>query len=100
MGGTTIILIFGPLLVGIFLYVVLFYLIKAPGRALQTKFVSLGVLKGKTKEEIIKTVGLPNAISGAPNGGQLLQWIPTGYHIALLFDKEGICQGVTHQFKA
>jgi hypothetical protein len=30
--------------------------------------------------------------------GYLLQWQATGYHIALQFDANGICVGVTHEF--
>jgi len=68
------------------------------GRQLANKFASAGTLKDKSKEDIIKAVGPPNAISSAANGGQILQWLSGGYHIVLLFDAGGICQGVTHEF--
>lgn len=82
---------------GLVMYWITSAAVRAPGRALQTKFVSIGVLKGKKKEDIIAVVGSPNSISAAPDGGQLLQWISTGYHIAIVFDANGICQGVTHE---
>lgn len=75
------ILIFG----GLVLYAIN-TLVKAPGVILQNKFVGLGILKGKTKDEIISIVGPPNSISAATNGKTLCQWQATGYHIALLFD--------------
>jgi len=68
------------------------------GQRLASKFASAGTLKGKSKEDIIKAVGPPNAISGAANGGQILQWLSGGYHIVLLFDAGGICRGVIHEF--
>ena len=80
------------------LYVVIQALVKAPGANLQSKFVGLGTLKGKTKNEIISVVGPPNSISAAANGKTLYQWIATGYHIALPFDGDA-CEGVTHQLK-
>jgi hypothetical protein len=83
---------------GFLIYLVISVMVKSPGRALQSKFAGIGVLKGKTKEDIIAAVGPPNGISSAPNGGQVLQWMATGYHIVLLFDSNGICQGITHEF--
>jgi hypothetical protein len=82
---------------GLVMYWITSAAVRAPGRALQSKFVSLGVLKGKRKEGIIAVVGQPNSVSATSGGGQLLQWISTGYHIALIFDANGICQGVTHE---
>jgi len=97
---TLLLLIFiGPLIGGLVLYWIISSLVRVPGRALATKFVSMSVLKGKTKEDIIKVVGPPNAVSATPDGGQLLQWMATGYHIALIFDVNGICQGVTHEVR-
>jgi len=71
--------------------------VRAPGRELQRKFVALGVMTGKTKEDIVAAVGPPSSISQLPDGKMLLQWIATGYHIALLFDGETF-DGVTHEF--
>lgn len=42
----------------------------------------------KRKEDIIAVVEPPNAISSTSDGGQLLQWVSTGYHIVLKFDEE------------
>ena len=83
---------------GSILYFIIQALVKAPGASLQSKFVGLGTLKGKTRNEIIAVVGPPNSISAAANGKTLYQWLATGYHIALLFDGD-TCEGVTHQFK-
>ena len=66
------------------------------GHSLRRKFVALGTLSGKSRREIEAAVGTPNSVSAMPNG-LLLQWMASGYHIALIFDNEGICQGVSHE---
>jgi len=73
------------------------YVFRAPGRALRKRFVALGVLKGRTRKEIVKAVGEPATETVLPDGRTLLQWRATGYHIALVFEKNGRCFGVTHE---
>jgi hypothetical protein len=73
------------------------WLVRMKGRALQQQFVDLGVLQGKTRSEIEAVVGAPNAVSAAGPDTILCQWMATGYHIALLFDVDGECQGVSHE---
>lgn len=84
---------------GLVLFGVISALAKAPGNLLQQRFVELGQLTGKTRSEIIAAVGPPNSISAVGDGKSLLQWMASGYHIALLFDGE-ICLGVNHEFSA
>lgn len=72
-------------------------LTKAPGRRLQNKFVSLGTLTGKSLEEIKNVVGNPSAVSAMKEGKTLYQWQATGYHIALLFDANDVCLGVSSE---
>ena len=73
--------------------------VTAPGRALQRRFMSLGDMRGMTRAHIESVVGTPNSF-GALGGGQiLLQWMATGYHIALVFEDD-ICQGITSEFAA
>ena len=84
---------------GLVLYAVINELVKAPGRSLQRKFVSLGNIKGKSKNQIISVVGPPKSFSAAPNGKTLCQWMATGYHVALIFNGD-ICEGITHEFRA
>jgi hypothetical protein len=72
-------------------------IIRAPGRALHKRFVALGTLKGRTRKEIVKVVGEPTSETTLPDGRTLLEWRATGYHIALLFEKNGRCFGVTHE---
>jgi hypothetical protein len=86
-----------PLIGGLVLWLVIGAAVRSPGKALQRKFVSLGNMKGKSLSEISAVVGSPNAISARSDGGSLRQWQATGYHIALIFDAENICQGITHQ---
>lgn len=67
-----------------------------PGKQLHAKFVALGTLSGRTKDEIIAEVGPPSSVSGLPDGKTLLQWQATGCHMALRFSGE-ICDGITHE---
>ena len=73
------------------------YVFRAPGRALRKQFIALGMLKGMTRKEIVKAVGQPATETTLPDGRTLLQWRATGYHIALVFEKNGRCFGVTHE---
>ncbi len=43
--------------------------------------------------------GAPSSVSPAGDGGKLCQWIATSYHIALLFDANDVCTGITHEVK-
>jgi hypothetical protein len=73
--------------------------VTAPGRALAKKFGALGNLQGRTKQEIVASVGRPTSFSALTGNQTLLQWQATGFHIALIFDGE-ICGGVTHEYCA
>jgi hypothetical protein len=77
--------------------VVVPFVFRAPGRALRKRFIALGTLKGRTRKEIVKAVGQPATETVLPDGRTLLQWRATGYHIALVFEKNGRCFGVTHE---
>ncbi len=77
--------------------VVVPFVFRAPGRALRKRFIALGTLKGRTRKEIVKAVGQPATETTLPDGRTLLQWRATGYHIALVFEKNGRCFGVTHE---
>ncbi len=77
--------------------VVVPFVFRAPGRALRKRFIALGTLKGRTRKEIVKAVGQPATETILPDGRTLLQWRATGYHIALVFEKNGRCFGVTHE---
>jgi hypothetical protein len=72
----------------------------APARAMIARFRELGPLKGRTMEEIILAVGEPNSVSSLGARGTVLQWMPHGFHIVLLFDGVGVCEGMTHRFVA
>lgn len=91
----------GPIIGGIILYLIMHVLVRAPGAVLQSKFVSLGTLQGKTYDEIVAKCGQPNASSAkALDDGSVVkikQWISTGYHIVLLFDENDICLGISSQ---
>jgi len=53
----------GPLIGGLIMYAIISALVKAPGSSLQSKFVQLGTLKGKTYSEIVSAVGNPSSTS-------------------------------------
>lgn len=88
-----------PSLVGALLLVAIL-LIAARRPSPQAKFGALGTLTGRSAAEIIAAVGPPNTVSALPGGGQLLQWQSVGYHVALAFDAQGICMGVTFEHSA
>jgi len=82
---------------GILLYLVIHIVVRAPGSSLQYKFRKLGTVTGKSSNDIISVVGKPNSISSVGNGQKLYQWISTGYHVSLLFDKDDKCLGVSSE---
>ncbi len=59
----------------ILLSMVISAIVKAPGQNLSSKFVALGELKGKTKDEIISAVGPPNSISALAENQTVCQWM-------------------------
>lgn len=80
---------------GIVFYAITQASVRASGVSLSQKFVSLGDLRGKTLDEIVSVVGEPNATTSLVNGQSLVQWQATGYLIALLFDENNICLGIS-----
>jgi hypothetical protein len=93
--GTVIAII--ALVVALAVAIVVPRFVLAPGRALRRRFVALGSLKGRTRKEITRAVGEPATETRLPDGRTLLQWRATGYHIALVFEQNGRCFGVTHE---
>lgn len=85
---------------GIILFLILGAAVRIPGNTLRQKFVALGTLKGKTFTEIKNACGAPSSVSSMANGKTLRQWMATGYHIALIFDENDVCQGVSHEAKS
>lgn len=90
-----IILALVPIVEGISFFGIIQMLVKQPGSTLNRNFASLGILEGKTLEEITTACGSPNAVSTLPDEKVLYQWQALGYHISLLFDENNICMGVT-----
>ena len=95
MNGTEVALI--ALVAAGLIAVMVPYVFRSPGRALRKRFIALGTLKGRTRRDIVKAVGEPATETTLPDGRTLLQWRATGYHIALVFEKNGRCFGVTHE---
>jgi hypothetical protein len=71
--------------------------VRAPGRALSERFQRLGNMTGKTTAEVCAVVGRPSSVSALPGGKLLLQWMATGYHAAILFDKDDVFERITHE---
>lgn len=69
-----------------------------PGREMYERFKALGDMNGKTLTQIIAAVGSPTSISSAADNQQLIQWLATGFHTAILFDDQERFVGITHQF--
>ena len=93
-----------PIVGGLILHLFTSAAVKAPGNLLQTKFANLtkdtaGVITGKTYAEIVNACGSPNSVSPVGDGTKLCQWMATGYHIALLFDENDVCLGISHEVK-
>lgn len=83
-----------PIIGGLIFYAITAVVVRAPGIALQRKFINLGTLTGKTLKEIQSACGSPNSISVNEEGVKIYQWMATGYHIVLLFDENDVCLGV------
>jgi hypothetical protein len=62
---------------------------------LQNRFRQLGVLKGRTLQEILKFAGEPSHRARMDAHRELLEWRQVGFHIALTFT-DGVCDGVMH----
>ena len=86
-----------PIIAGLVAFLIINKAIHNRGRQLQQKFVSLGVLQGKSLAEIQAVCGNPTSISYRADGVKVYQWIAAGYHIVLLFDKDDICLGVSSE---
>jgi hypothetical protein len=86
-----------PVLGVIFVSCVSALLIRYPGRNLNKKVLSLGVVVGKTYKEIVEVLGTENSRSVLGNGNILRQWMRTGYHICFIFDKDDICLGISNE---
>lgn len=66
---------------------------------LSRRFMSLGDMYGKSRQQIVDTVGEPTTVSYLGRA-QLLQWQVPGYHIALRIDDCGMFAGITHEYAA
>ena len=93
-----------PIIGGIIWWIISSAAVKAPGNSLQRKFATLtkdtnGVIAGKSLSEVIDACGSPSAVSSLGNGKKLYQWQATGYHIALIFDENDVCEGVSTEIK-
>ena len=100
----TILIFLGTSVLGLIGYLIMNVMVRAPGSALQRKFAILtratnGVIAGKTYNEIVAACGSPSSVSPTGTGGKLCQWMATGYHIALVFDENNVCTGVSHEAK-
>ena len=86
---------------GIFMFVLIIFLVRLPGVNLTNKFAKMGVLVGKTYREITNIVGQENSKSFIvdENGNPITvrQWMRTGCHIVLLFDANDVCLGLSSQ---
>ena len=59
---------------------------------LQNRFKRLGVLPGRSVDEILKFVGKPSHRARLDARREVLEWRRVGFHIALRFT-DGVCDG-------
>lgn len=85
-----------PLFLGVFLFQFIGGLVRSGGFAMRKKFLKLGVLSGRTRQQIVRVVGPPNATTQLGDGRTQEQWLKPGYHIILIFNGN-ICEGVNHE---
>ncbi len=93
-----------PAVGGLIWWLISSALVSAPGALLQNKFANFiadndGVIAGKTLEQVKSACGAPSAFSALGDGQKLYQWQATGYHIALIFDENDICVGISSEIK-
>ncbi len=60
---------------------------------LQHRFGRMGVLKGRSLDEIIKFVGQPSHRARLGPHREVLEWRRVGFHIALM-STDNVCDGV------
>ena len=60
---------------------------------LQNRFKRLGVLRGRSLDEVVKYAGKPSHRARLDASREVLEWRRVGFHIALLFN-DGVCEGV------
>jgi hypothetical protein len=65
--------------------------------SMQKKFIKLGTLKGLTAEQITAAVGKGPKVIQYVEDGSIRVWAAIGYQITLLFDKDGLCIGVSNE---
>lgn len=73
----------------ILLYALIKSAVKSKGKKLQRKFISLGNMTGKTKQEIIAKCGNFKSIQNI-QGGSICVWMETGYIMTLQFDNNDV----------
>lgn len=91
-----------PGVVGILWWIISSATVKAPGQALASKIAKVqqengGQIAGVPYSKIVEACGTPSAVSAMGDGRTLKQWQAVSYHIALLFDENDICIGVSSE---
>ena len=91
-----------PAVGGILWWIISSAMVKAPGQALANKIAKVqqengGQIAGVPYSKIVAVCGTPSAVSAMGDGTTLKQWQATSYHIALLFDENDICIGVSSE---
>ena len=91
-----------PAVGGIVWWLISSAMVKAPGQVLASKIAKVqqengGKIAGVPYSKIVATCGAPSAVSAVGDGTTLKQWQATSYSIALLFDKDDICIGVSSE---
>lgn len=74
---------------GVLIGLVIIILKRTPGLMQQAKFQKMGSMAGKTKQDIISTVGNFSSITHLDDGGQICVWQTGSFMITIQFNKDG-----------
>lgn len=78
---------------GLVISILLALVYAAKSVRLQNRFRRLGVLPGRSLQEIVKFAGEPSHRGRMAPNRELLEWRRVGFHIALTFTDD-VCDGV------
>jgi hypothetical protein len=84
------------LVFGVFLNIFVAVFSPPKRRNLQSRLMSLGILRGKSKNQVFKVLGEPQSVSETPGGKVQMHWSESGYDVSLIF-RGDTCEGVSRR---
>lgn len=90
--------IFGVVAIAILLFrIVGSVFLGDPGKELNQKFVKMGSLTGKSKEEIVSKVGGVSSQTTNSDNSFVCTWSAGTYSISVLFSADNKCEKIIHE---